>query len=359
MKRPRPALSRREFLASAGVASALALHPARAATDARVTSGRIDCQSHLFCPEIIALMEKRSTDPRVFTRDGVRYVQMGDWLRKIPPLYLDVDAKLATMDANGIALTALSINDPGPEWFGADGPAVAQMLNDFVAGVVRRHPTRFFGLCVLPLQDMRASLTELDRCVRQLGMKGILLYTNLAGKFPDEPEFRPLFARAVELDIPVLLHPAKPITIEFVKGYEMTSTLGNMFDNTIALTRLLMSGILDEFPRLKLVCPHLGGTLPYIVGRLDHQVQVLKRGPRNLTRAPSEYLRSIWLDVVSPLPLAIKFGHEFIGPDRLLFSSDHPWVEPATIIDCVRAAGLSAIDEAKLSSGNARKLFRV
>ena len=73
------------------------------------------------------------------------------------------------------------------------------------------------------------------------------------------------------LDVPVLLHPAKPITTEFVKGYEMTSTLGNMFDNTIALTRLLMSGILDEFPKLKLVCPHLGGTLPYIVGRLDHQ----------------------------------------------------------------------------------------
>ena len=214
---------------------------------------------------------------------------------------------------NGIAMTALSINDPGPEWFGADGPAVAQMLNDFVAGIVRKHPTRFFGLCVLPLQDMRASLTELDRCVQKLGMKGILLYTNLAGRFPDEPEFRPLFARAVELDVPVLLHPAKPITTEFVKGYEMTSTLGNMFDNTIALTRIIMSGILDEFPKLKLVCPHLGGTLPYIVGRLDHQTQVLKRGPRNLTRAPSEYLKSIWLDVVSPLPLAIKFGHEFMG----------------------------------------------
>src|SRR6266480_4630676 len=138
---------------------------------------------------------------------------------------------------------------------------------DVVAGVAQKHPSRFFGLCVLPLQNMKASLAELDRCVRQLGMKGILLYTNLAGKFPDEPEFRPLFARAVELDLPVLLHPAKPVTIDFVKGYELTSTLGNMFDNTIALTRLLMSGLLDEFPKLKLVCPHLGGTLPYIVGR--------------------------------------------------------------------------------------------
>jgi predicted TIM-barrel fold metal-dependent hydrolase len=275
-KKNSESVSRRRFLAQTTAASALAALgtqvQATAAEKKSAASGRIDCQSHLFCAEAVALMEKRKTDPRVYTKDGVRIIQMGDWLRKIPPMYFDVDAKLAAMDAAGVSLTALSINDPGPEWFGADGPAVAQMLNDFVAGVVRKHPTRFFGLCVLPLQDMRASLTELDRCVKQLGMKGILLYTNLAGKFPDEPEFRPLFARAVELDIPVLLHPAKPITIDLVKAYEMTSTLGNMFDNTIALTRLLMSGILDEYPKLKLVCPHLGGTLPYIVGRLDHQV---------------------------------------------------------------------------------------
>ena len=360
MKPKSAPLSRRKFLAGTFAASAVAAQRlSGAAPDERAHPFRIDCQSHLFCPELLTLMEKRRTDPRVFTKDGVRILQMGDWLRKVPPLYTDVAAKLATMDAAGIALTALSINDPGPEWFGADGPAVAQIANDYIAGLARLHPTRFFGLCVLPLQDMRASLTELDRCVKQLGMKGILLYTNLAGRFPDEPELRPLFARAVELDVPVLLHPAKPITTEFVKGYEMTSTLGNMFDNTIALTRLLMSGILDEYPELKLVCPHLGGTLPYIVGRLDHQVNVLKRGPRNLARSPSEYLRSIWLDVVSPLPLAVKFGHDFMGPDRLLFSSDHPWVEPALIIDTVRAAGLSASAEQKLYSANARKLFRL
>ena len=234
-----------------------------------------------------------------------------------------------------------------------------RLANDFVAGVVSRHPSRFFGLCVLPLLDMQASIVELDRAVQKLGMRGILLYTNLAGRFPDEPEFRPLFARAVELDVPVLLHPAKPVTTELVKGYEMTSTLGNMFDNTIALTRLLMSGILDEFPRLKLVCPHLGGTLPYIVGRLDHQVTVLKRGPRNLTRAPSEYLKQIWLDIVSPLPLAMKFAVDFMGADRLLYASDHPWVEPGLISDCLASLNLSAADEQKIRCDNARSLFRL
>ena len=354
----RSSINRRKFLAAAGAAlTPLPRHELRAAEPTGLF--KIDCQSHLFAPEIVGLMEKRASDPTVYTKDGVRYLKMGDWLRKIPPAYLDVDLKLATMDAAGIALTALSINDPGPEWFGNDGPAVARMANDFVSGLVRQHPTRFFGLCVLPLQDMKTALIELDRAVKELGMTGILLYTNLAGKFPDEPEFRPLFARAVELDVPVLLHPAKPVTIEMVKGYEMTSTLGNMFDNTIALTRLLMSGIFDEFPKLKLVCPHLGGTLPYIIGRLDHQVTVLKRGPRNLTRTPSEYLKQVWLDIVSPLPLAMKFGHELMGADHLLYASDHPWVEPQLISDALRSLRLPAADEQKIFTDNARALFRL
>jgi predicted TIM-barrel fold metal-dependent hydrolase len=355
-----PAFDRRTFLTASGVAAATASQVLAQAEPAQ-PDGRflIDCQSHLFAPEMLDLMAKRKTDPVVYVENGVRYLRMGDWLRKVPPLYLDVDAKLATMDAAGIELTALSINDPGPEWFGDDGPAVARIANDFVADVVRRHPTRFFGLCVLPLQDMRASLAELDRAVRELGHRGILLYTNLAGRFPDEPQYRPLFARAVELDVPVLLHPAKPVTIDFVKGYEMTSTLGNMFENTIALTRLLMSGLLDEFPKLKLVCPHLGGTLPYIVGRMDHQVTVLKRGPKNLTRTPSEYLKQIWLDIVSPLPQAMKFAIDFLGAERLLYASDHPWVEPTLIRDDLRSLHLPAADEQRIFRDNARSLFRL
>jgi predicted TIM-barrel fold metal-dependent hydrolase len=319
---------------------------------------RIDCQSHLFCPEIVERMERRTADPRVFMRDEVRHLQMGAWMRKIPPMYMDVGAKLAAMDAAGITQTALSINDPGPEWFGAEGPEVARIANDFVADIVRKHPTRFFGICVLPLQDMSSSLTELDRCVA-LGFKGILLYTNLAGRYPDEPMYRPMFARAAELGLPVLLHPAKPVTTDLVQAYEMTSSLGNMFDDTIALTRIIMSGLLDEYPTLQVVCPHLGGTLPFIIGRLDHQTQVLKRGPKYLRRKPSDYLRQVWLDVVSPLPLAIRFCRDLCGVDKLLYASDHPWVEPTLMIESLEQAGLSASEREQVFSTNARRLFRL
>jgi predicted TIM-barrel fold metal-dependent hydrolase len=365
MSREDESAGRRDFLMASGAALALIGLPPRATPaaaaekTAAVASDRIDCQSHLFAPELVTLMERRATDPVVYTKDGERYVRMGPWHRKILPKHSDVAAKLADMDSHGIRLTALSINDPGPEWFGDDGPRIARVANDYIAGVVAGHPDRFFGLCVLPIQDVPASLAELDRCVKTLGMKGLLLYTNGAGRFPDEPEFRPIFARAVDLDIPVLLHPALPVTASLVQGYEMISGLGNMFDNTIALARIIMSGLLDQFPKLRLVCPHLGGTLPYIVGRIDHQTQVLKRGPKYLTKAPSAYLKQVYLDIVSPLPLAMRFGHDFMGSDRLLFASDHPWVDPGLIIDGLRSLALPAEDERKIFAGNAARLFKL
>lgn len=355
-------INRRHFLAAAGTGSALGSLPLASAQSepaARMKSGIVDCQSHLFFPEVIELMRKRKTDPLVYDRDGTTFLKMGDWLRKVPPPYLSVEAKIASMDASGIGITLLSNNDPGPEWFGADGPAVAQVIHDSLAGVIGKHPTRFRGLCTLPLQNEVAASAELDRCVKKLGFVGILLYTNLAGAWCDEQQFHWLYARAEELRVPILLHPAKPMTTEQVKGYELTSTLGNMFENTIALARIIASGLLDKHPQLKLVCPHLGGTLPYICGRMDHQLHVLTRGPQNLQRKPSEYLRSIYMDIVSPLPEAMHFALDFSSADRLLFSSDHPWVQPAEILEPLRSLQLAPADEAKILAENARRLFQL
>jgi predicted TIM-barrel fold metal-dependent hydrolase len=359
--------NRRRFLGAttsvlAGTPLAVAAATANASAcppQQRVTRGLVDCQSHLFFPEVIDVMRQRKTEPLVFDQNGVAILKMGDWLRKIPATYTSVDAKLAVMDASGIEITLLSTNDPGPEWFGADGPTIAQLIHDSLANVIAKHPSRFRGLCTLPMQNESAATAELDRCVKKLGFVGILLYTNLAGAWCDEPQFHWLYARAEELGVPILLHPAKPMTTEQVKGYELTSTLGNMFENTIAMARIIASGLLDRHPNLKLVCPHLGGTLPYISGRMDHQLHVLKRGPQNLQRKPSEYLRSIYMDIVSPLPEAIRFALEFSDPSKLLFSSDHPWVQPQEILEPLYSLDLSTDDQNRILYANARELFRI
>ncbi len=343
--------TRRRFLAATSAAAATAA--------AQGSSMKIDCQSHLFSSEFLALLEKRKDAPYVYKKGADRFVVVGQWHRKLMPTHTDVDAKIAAMDKAGIAMTAISINDPGPELFGKDSPAMARLLNDFIADVVRRHPKRFFGLATLPFNSTDAMLAEFERCVTKLGMKGILLYSNLDGRFPDEDEFRPLFAEAERRGVPLLLHPAYPMTYEATKGREMTGGLGLMFDTTIALGRIVLAGILEKHPNLKLVCPHVGGALPYLIGRIDHQTMVLKRGAENIKRPPSDYLRNIWLDTVSPLAMAIKYGYDFVGPDRLIYSSDHPWVDPELIAGEVKKMNLPAADEVKIFSSNAKRLFNL
>jgi predicted TIM-barrel fold metal-dependent hydrolase len=321
--------------------------------------GRIDCQSHLFSDEFLSLLEKRKASPYVVREGRDRYVIVGEWRRRILPKHTDVAAKLADMDRAGISMAALSINDPGPELFGRDSEAMAILLNDFIADVVRRHPRRFFGLATLPFDTPEAMLKEFERATTKLGMKGILLYSNLDGHFPDERPFRSLFAEAERRNVPLLLHPAYPMTYQATKGYEMAAGLGLMFDTTIALCRLILSGTLERHPNLKLVCPHVGGALPYLIGRIDHQTMVLKRGAENIRRAPSEYLKHVWLDTVTPIGLGIKYAWEFAGADKLLYSSDHPWVDPQLIIDQLESQNLPAADRSKIYSQNARKLFNV
>jgi aminocarboxymuconate-semialdehyde decarboxylase len=254
-------------------------------------------------------------------------------------------------------MTALSVNDPGPEFFGKDSAAMAVLLNDFIADVAGSHPDRFFGLAVLPFDTPDSMLREFDRAVTKLKMKGILLYSNLNGHFPDEEPFRPLFAEAERRRIPILLHPAYPTTYNATKGYEMAAGLGLMFDTTIALSRIILAGLMEKHPDLKLVCPHVGGALPYLIGRVDHQTMTLKRGAENIRHAPSEYLRRVWFDTVNPIGLAIRYAWEFSGPDKLLYASDHPWVDPQLIIDQIEGQKLPAADLAKLYSKNARALF--
>jgi predicted TIM-barrel fold metal-dependent hydrolase len=320
-------------------------------------AARIDCQSHLFSEDFLRILEKRSTPPLVIRQGADRFVVVGDWRRRILPKHTDVAAKLADMDAAGIAMAALSINDPGPELFGKDSGAMAVLLNDFIADVVKAHPTRFFGLATLPFSSPEAMLREFDRATSRLGMKGVLLYSNLDGRYPDEEPFRPLFAEAERRGVPLLLHPAYPTTYQATKGYEMAAGLGLMFDTTIALTRIILSGLLEKHPKLKLVCPHGGGALPYLIGRVDHQTMVLKRGADYIRQAPSEYLKRVWFDTVTPIGLALRYIRDFAGTERLLYSSDHPWVDPRLIIREVESQGIPAGELAGIYSGNARRLF--
>jgi predicted TIM-barrel fold metal-dependent hydrolase len=321
---------------------------------------RIDCQSHILLPEIKELLERRKEPPYIHEVQGQQFLVVGKWTRPVVQKAADLAAKLDDMDRTGIQLAALSTNDPGPEHFEDDAPAVARIVHDRLTDIAKQHPARFFLLATLPLLQMDDALRELDRCVEQLDFKGVLLYSNIVGQFPDEPQFEPLFRRAVELDIPVLLHPPYPVTYEQTSGYTLTGGLGLMFDTTIALCRLILSGIFDRHPKLKLVCPHVGGTLPFLIGRIDHQVCKLKRMNLDLKFKPSDYLKHhVYLDTVNVLPEVIRFGYDMVGADRLIFATDHPWVEADLGVHNLLSLELPLSDQTKIFSENAKQLFKL
>ncbi len=320
---------------------------------------RIDAQSHVWPQPFLDYLQSREQEPLAFRDGAALFIDTARWRRRAMPGHSDVAAKLRTMDRNGIDVTVLSPNDPGPERFGSDGPRAARMLNDYVAAQTRAHPDRFLGLCVLPLHHEPESRQELERAVHELDMRGVLLYANLDGRHPDEPDFEWLFQRADQLRLPLYLHPACPVTYAQVEGRNLVGALGLMFDTTIALARIIVSGLMDRYPDAPIVCPHVGGALPYLIGRLDHQTMVLGRGAENLTRPPSEYLRQVWFDTVSPWPAAVRYGLEMVGPNQLMFASDHPWVEPDVITSIVDELPVTDEERARIYGGNAARLFKI
>lgn len=323
------------------------------------TRERIDVQSHVISPEFLAFLEKRPDPPHIAMRNGARTLIVNGWVRPVLPKITDIGLKLADMDRAGISMAALSMSDPGPELFGSDAAAIARMNNEYLSSLAEAHPQRFFGLAALPYGSRDEMLKEMDHALSRPGIKGILLFSNLNGRFPDQEPMRSMFAEAERRGTPVVLHPARPVTLELLPDFDMVASLGMMFDTTIALCRLILSGVLEEHPNLKLVCPHVGGVLPYLIGRLDYQVLALKRGGGRISRPPHEYLKRVWFDTVTGIGLGIQFAKDFAGADKLMYASDHPWIDPQYNIDALDSVPLSEAERRRIYAGTARELFQL
>jgi predicted TIM-barrel fold metal-dependent hydrolase len=322
---------------------------------------RIDCQSHVF-PERYARLLTRNSGP-LQTSGGDGVYRVNYW--NVQQFVLDlaeygVERKLRAMDAAGIDVSVLSVNIPGPELL---SPALAQegahICNDYLAEVCIRHPGRFVGLASLPLGDVPAAIAELDRAVDHLDLRGVFLCSHINGKPLDAPEFEPFYAHVAQRGVPLVLHPTVPTWGETIQDYAMIPMLGFMVDTSIAMLRLILGGVLERHPALQVVHPHAGGVLPYLMGRIEEQTEVKRRGRDHIRQRPMHYYRQVYLDLVSPSAAALRYAVEMMGVERLLFGSDHPWVSIEAMLAVVEELDLAADDRARILSENARGLFRI
>ena len=321
---------------------------------------KIDIQCHFFPEAVIQRLERRTDFPRVVRADGMtKLVVSPTTVWPVAPGMNDLALKLETMDKNAVDVQVLSLNVPGPERIeGPEADELARIAHDCLAEVIQKHPDRFWGIGTLGFHDMEASLRELDRAVNALGFKGVQLFSNIRGRALDDPFLHPFYAHCQELDLPIFLHPTIPVVEAAMPVYHLNAMVGFLFDTTLAALRLILSGTLEKFPRLKLVLPHVGSTIPYLLGRIDHLSGSLPGGREHITKAPSEYFKRFYVDSVASYQPALNYCYNLTGADRILFGTDYPWVPVELSKGLVDGMPISKDEKELIYSGNALRLLR-
>jgi aminocarboxymuconate-semialdehyde decarboxylase len=237
-----------------------------------------------------------------------------------------MDARVDDMDRLGVDMHVMSINPSSLFHDMEPGRAAAlyRRYNDRMAEAVARHPTRLRGLATLPLQDIDASVAELDRCVNELGLAGVQLGSNIGGLNLDEPHLWPLYRRLSEFDVLVFLHPYYVAAPERMSRYWLINLVGNPFDSTIAVASLIFGGVLEEFPRLRFLVAHGGGAAPYIAGRWQRGYEALEMC-RSVPQPPLHYLRQLYFDTLTHSSAARGLLADVVGSDHMVVGSDYPF----------------------------------
>jgi aminocarboxymuconate-semialdehyde decarboxylase len=326
----------------------------------------IDLHCHVLTPaadELVKPVFDPQTDPLFrFAGEATREVnraQAGDIRDKISR----IEPRLAEMDRMGIDMQALSAA-PSQYYYWTEpelGRAAARLVNDNIASIAQAHPERFVGLGHLPMQEPRLALAELDRCAKDLDMRGVEICTNVAGKDLSAPEFEPVFARLEALGMVAFLHPSGFTHGERLREHYLNNVIGNPLESTIAVSHLIFGGVLERHPKLKVVVPHGGGFLGSYPFRMDHAWRARADCRVNIGKKPTDYLRRLYFDTILFEPRALGHLIELWGADHVVLGTDYPYdmgdYDPLGSIRAVK--GLGAEERAAIAGGNAAKLLGI
>jgi aminocarboxymuconate-semialdehyde decarboxylase len=316
---------------------------------------RIDVHAHYFPTEYLDFIASRG-DPA-----------LGRGARTAPGAHYTIEERLGLLDEVGIDLQVLSVGSSTP-YLADQGDAVAgaRLANDAYVDLCRQHPRRFAAFGTVPLPHVDAALAEAARCLDELGMLGIALGCSIAGRQLDDPAFAPFWAELDRRGTVVFLHPQGVGCGPGTADYGMAWLVGAPVEDTVSALRLVFSGLLDRYPGVRIIVPHLGGVLPFLVQRIDdlmrHSVGRQPPGAQAPTveGPPSRYYRRMWYDTVNSHPAALRCACESFGADRLLLGTDYPYVMGpawAPLVRYVEDAGLSQADTAAILGGNAQALL--
>jgi 2,3-dihydroxybenzoate decarboxylase len=277
--------------------------------------------------------------------------------------------RLADMDATGIDRQIISLTAPGTQIFDAGrAVAMATLANDQLAEACQAHPDRYTGLTAIAPQDPEAAAAEIERGTK-LGFKGVIINSHTRDEYLDDPKFWPVFEAAEALDTPVYLHPNTPsrgLIDPLLDAGLDGAIFGFAVETGLHLLRLIVAGVFDQFPRLRLVVGHLGEALPFWLFRLDYMHAATLRSRRypqwkELAARPSDYMRrNVWVTTsgMAWAP-AIMFTREVLGGDRVLYAMDYPYQFVADEVTVQDQLPLGPADKKAFFQSNAERVFRL
>lgn len=302
----------------------------------------IDVHSHFHPTRLVEALAVRQEVPKVETDGSGMFVRYGPDLRyPLRPEMSQVDAKLEMMDRAGIDRSVLSVTMPGVDGLGDDAGPVARVVNDQLAAETGGASARLAWVAVLPMDRPLEAAAELRRAVG-MGARGAMIFSNVAGQALDLELHAPVFAAACDLDVMLQIHPTYPLAAHTMPGFEIVSSLGYLVDTSVATLRLVLGGLFETYPDLKLMICHAGSLLAYQAGRIDYQALHRPGGIGPIAGRPSDHLRRLYTDSICLSTQTLRFAVDFFGSDHVMMGSDHPQWPMEAGVETLRDTDLTA-----------------
>ena len=323
----------------------------------------VDTHAHIIVPEI--LREANPAEewrPRVVWESGKQFIEYGPKrIGSATREFVSPEKILTEMTKSGVDFVLLC------PWvslvrYGAkpkESLSGCQVQNDALVVLTEKYPKQVAALGMVPLQDVDLAVKELERII-QAGLKGVEIGTHVNGVYPGDEQFRPFWEACESLGAFVFIHPVEGGGRAELRNYYMWNVIGNPQETTLAAGHLILSGVMETYPGLKILLAHGGGTLPYIHGRLDRGFEQRPEINKVISKPPTEYLKQFYFDTITHDTTVLRNLVDLVGADHVMLGSDYPFdmgnENPA---DLVRAAGFDVDIEEKILGGNITRLLNL
>jgi aminocarboxymuconate-semialdehyde decarboxylase len=305
-----------------------------------------DLHNHVIPPTVVEAI-RRNPDrygTRIEERDGKQYFDSHGRLTELLPEFHNVEAKVAWMDRVGMDVSVISVGPPIYfYWLKPDaGREIVALANDGIARMVAKHPDRLRGMAHLPMQDPDAAVAELERAVKEYRFKAVELATSIEGVPLADMKFRKVLRAIERLGLFLFTHPYQCLAQGGMDAYYLRNFIGFPLDTTIMIAHLMFSGALDELKKLRILCAHGGGFMPYQIGRFVHGHAVRPEPKVNKASSPARLFERFYFDCLTHEPRSARHLINMVGADHMVIGTDNPF-DMAPRTDALQVGQVGAI----------------